>query len=39
MIKSLNLKVLADLMHFDNLRKNIWEFKDIKEINLATDER
>ena len=24
-------------MSFDNLRRNIWEFEDIIDINLATD--
>ena len=29
--------MFADLMHFDNLRRNIREFEAIIEINFATD--
>ena len=29
--------MFADLMNFDNLKRNIWEFEAIIEINFATD--
>ena len=29
--------MFEDIMNFDSLRRNIWEFEDIIEINLATD--